>query len=161
VGKEALSKAVHRLHYGSEHSLLVAKTASLLHGDILPKIKDRYSTICLRAYASERFSVLSSLDLRKLGRKIIVNIETPRREEQPEIEAELAISGICEAITVPPLRMRQSEAFPILCYWHQKLAPSKLLETEAAEFYVEKLGEAGFPGNIDSIVALARRLTAG
>lgn len=159
VGKRVLSRAVHRRYHGSEQSFLLADATALKKESFIRQIGDHLLTLCLHTPLTESAKVLENPNITKLARKLVVAVEIPDGSVESVCPSESVLSERWRTITVPPLRERKSEAFPVLCYWHQKIAPERLLDTKVAEFHIRRLEMAGFPGNLAAVANLARQMT--
>jgi DNA-binding NtrC family response regulator len=159
VGKRAFSRAVHRHCHGSEQSFLLANAAALKNEIRMQQIEDHLLTLCLHTPLVESEKVLENPNIAKLARKVIVAVEIPDGSGESVYPSESLLPERWRTITVPPLRERKSEALPVLCYWHQKIAPERLFDTRLAESHIRRLEMAGFPGNLATVANLARQMT--
>jgi DNA-binding NtrC family response regulator len=159
VGKRALSRAVHRRCHGSEQSFLLADAAALKKERFVRQMEDHLLTLCVHTPLTESMKVLENPDIAKLARKLIVAIEIPEGATESAYPSESTLSERLKTIVVPPLRERKGEAFPVLCYWHQKIAPERPFDTRLAESHIRRLEMAGFPGNLATVANLARQMT--
>jgi DNA-binding NtrC family response regulator len=158
VGKRAFARALHVRFHGSDQSYRQLNAASLMREGLSEASEERALTACI-LYRHGASSELE-LDPRLLSlfRKIIIAVEVPSFDRHSEMDIESYLTRKWKTLSVPPLRLRKCEAFPLLCYWYQRLAPDKNLDRDVAQERIDKLEESGFPENVDSVVGLAREL---
>ena len=115
-------------------------------------------TACIFHHSSKPLELELNPRLADSFRKIIIAVEVPAFDRNAELAVESYMTRKWKVLSVPPLRLRKSEAFPLLCYWHQRLTPDVNLDRKSAQGRIGELGNRGFPGNVGAIVELAREL---
>jgi DNA-binding NtrC family response regulator len=158
VGKRAFARAVHVRFHGSDQSFRQLNSNCLTRKhSVKYKVEGSLTACIFHPYGT---SLELELDprLMSLFRKIIIAVEVPYFDRNTELEVESSITRKWKALSVPPLRLRKSEAFQLLCYWCQKLAPDKNLDRNKAQERINQLEENGFLGNVGAVVELAREL---
>jgi transcriptional regulator with GAF, ATPase, and Fis domain len=158
VGKRAFAKALHLRFHGSEHSILLGDAALLRSSRSLALTSETRIAICIHAYPEDIFENGLNPDLSRFFRKVIIVLEIPPFQRNLEFNLESTMSRKWRTCTIPPLRLRKSEAYPLLCYWYQKLAPEKSLNRHIALERIAELDRSGFPDNVRAVVELAREL---
>jgi DNA-binding NtrC family response regulator len=158
VGKRAFARALHMRFHGSGRSFRELNSDSLARESRVEQTMEDALTACIFYRCATAFELELDPHLARIFRKIIIAVEVPSFDRNSELGVESAVARRWKALAVPPLRLRKSEAFPLLCYWYQKLAPDRNLNQRAAQERIADLEEAGFKGNVGALVELAREL---
>jgi DNA-binding NtrC family response regulator len=158
VGKKALSRALHVRFHGCDRSFLQTTRESLCALGGRRNAAEGVLTACIACSHEVLPDLEFNPDWVRTFRKVVLAVEIPPFDRSTEYAIECALSRKHRVLIIPPLRLRKSEAFPLLCYWHQKLAPEKNLDRSTAEERIKELEEGSFRGNVEAIVTLAREL---
>jgi len=157
VGKRSLSKAIHIQFHGSDHSYFYGFGLSMLQKKASIHLEEKtYTTGCVHVVGTQGLSALQSLNLNKICRKIIIAVETPSFDRNQEYKMESIYADKWKTILVPPLRLRKAEILPLFWFWHHKFSPNTSMNISESEKRLKALEEENFPGNVSSIVNLAK-----
>ncbi len=158
VGKRAFARALHMRFHGSDQSFRQLNSDCLARESRIMHTMEDALTACVFHRCTTSLELELNPHLSSIFRKIIIAVEVPSFNRNSELELESAVTRRWKTLSVPPLRLRKSEAFPLLCYWYQRLAPDKNLDQNAAQERIAELEETGFQDNVGAIVELAREL---